>query len=346
MPVGIENLATGFLQGLNARKQQERQDVIDQREAERFDMQKEQFTDQQAANALSLKTNQFQLGQAQAKAEREKLLQDEADNFHKKMKGYFSKQSSGDYTGFYGDLEKDRVASGINGQFLRDEKGNIAVGADGSAIWTDGTLKGRVAHTPDSALEEYYNAFNPEKAIESRISAMAELAKSNREFKQKKELVGLQAAKSLALARENNASQDKRLDKQLSNQKEIANIRAGAKKAADYEPLLPLAQQFFGSKLTSKQLKSTTDQISKDEFIAKGLENFKLSNVGKFVSKKDMQQVEASLNNLADSIYGQQTVSANNQFGQTREGLIAPTNLDGGGIDMSDFSLTPSGGGR
>ena len=40
MPVGIENLATGFLQGLNARKQQERQDVIDQREAERFDMQK------------------------------------------------------------------------------------------------------------------------------------------------------------------------------------------------------------------------------------------------------------------------------------------------------------------
>ena len=34
MPVGIENLATGFLQGLNARKQQERQDVIDQREAE------------------------------------------------------------------------------------------------------------------------------------------------------------------------------------------------------------------------------------------------------------------------------------------------------------------------
>ena len=38
MPVGIENLATGFLQGLNAKKQQERQDVIDQREAERFDM--------------------------------------------------------------------------------------------------------------------------------------------------------------------------------------------------------------------------------------------------------------------------------------------------------------------
>ena len=55
MPVGIENLATGFLQGLNAKKQQERQDVIDQREAERFDMQKQQFADNQASNALSLK---------------------------------------------------------------------------------------------------------------------------------------------------------------------------------------------------------------------------------------------------------------------------------------------------
>ena len=113
----------------------------------------------------------------------------------------------------------------------------------------------------------------------------------------------------MALARENNASQDKRLDKQLSAQEKIANIRIGAKSEASYEPLLPLAQQFFGSKLTSKQLKSTTDQISKDEFIANGMQNFKLSNVGKFVSKKDMQQAEQSLNQLADSIYGQQANS-------------------------------------
>ena len=309
MPVGIENLATGFLQGLNARKQQERQDVLDQREAERFDMQKEQFAGQQAANQLSLKTNQFQLGQAQTEADRKKILQEEADNFHKKMKGYFSKQSSGDYIGFYGDLEKDRIASGINGQFLRDEKGNIAVGADGSAIWTDGTLKGRVAHTPDSALEEYYNAFNPEKAIESRISARAELAKENRAHKQKVELVGLQAANTFKLADKNNKAQDSRLERQLSTQEKIANIRTGAKSEASYEPLLPLAQQFFGSKLTSKQLKSTIDQISKDEFIANGMQNFKLNNVGKYIRAKDMQQAEQSLNQLADSLYGQQANS-------------------------------------
>ena len=98
----------------------------------------------------------------------------------------------------------------------------------------------------------------------------------------------------------------------------------------DYEPYLPLAQQFFGSKLTSKQLKSTTDQISKDEFNANGMPNFKLSNVGKFVSKKDMQQAEQSLNQLADSIYVQQTVSANNPqqvISRLGTALPAPTGL-------------------
>lgn len=318
MPVGIENLATGFLQGLNAKKQQERQDVIDQREAERFEMQKQN-------NALSMKTNQFNLENSQKQAlrqdkdyERAKLLQEEADKFHKNMQGYFAKEVAGDYTGFYGSLEKDRIASGIKGQFLRDKNGNIVIDPNGGAIWTDGTLNGRVAHTPDSALEEYYNAFNPEEAIKARIAARTDNAKSERDFDEKKQLVGLQAAEALTLARENNKAQDRRLSKQLTSQEKIANIRTGAKSEASYEPLLPLAQQFFGSKLTSKQLKSTTDQISKDEFIANGMQNFKLSNVGKYVSKKDMQQAEQSLNQLADSIYGQQSVSADQTQTQTQ----------------------------
>ena len=62
MPVGIENLATGFLQGLNARKQQERQDVIDQREARAFWYAKQQFADQQAANQLSNENKPISIG--------------------------------------------------------------------------------------------------------------------------------------------------------------------------------------------------------------------------------------------------------------------------------------------
>ena len=335
MPVGIENLATGFLQGLNARKQQERQDVIDQREAERFDMQKQQFADQQAANQLSLKTNQFNLTQAQAKAEREKILQEKEDNFRKQWEGFARPFAMGNDQEGYNALEKTYNDLGYMGKgaFKRDAQGNVLLDDKGNITFLTYGADGKPTSkslNKDKMIEGFINSYDPIKHWEYEQKAAAEIAKENREFKQKKELVGLQAAKSLALARENNASQDKRLDKQLSAQEKIANIRIGAKSEASYEPLLPLAQQFFGSKLTSKQLKSTTDQISKDEFIANGMQNFKLSNVGKFVSKKDMQQAEQSLNQLADSIYGQQTVSANNPqqvISRLGTALPAPTGL-------------------
>ena len=50
-------------------------------------MQKAQFADNQAANQLSMKTNQFQLGQAQAEAERDRILQEKEDNFRKQWEG-------------------------------------------------------------------------------------------------------------------------------------------------------------------------------------------------------------------------------------------------------------------
>ena len=318
MPVGIENLATGFLQGLNARKQQERQDVIDQREAERFDMQKQQFADNQAANQLAMKTNQFQLAQAQKTADRGDITWNQQQDEIKRKKAFesdlrtiFALEKEGNTEGLAKFLTEKNKTLGIKGDFERDYvtgKGALKLDKDGKAVFVheDGT---RTVYDMDDYGADFVAKFDPVTAIKNKQKITEEIAKENREFKQKKELVGLQAAKSLALARENNASQDKRLDKQLSAQEKIANIRIGAKSEASYEPLLPLAQQFFGSKLTSKQLKSTTDQISKDEFIANGMQNFKLSNVGKFVSKKDMQQAEQSLNQLADSIYGQQANS-------------------------------------
>jgi len=335
MPVGIENLATGFLQGLNARKQQERQDVIDQREAERFDMQKAQFADNQAANQLSMKTNQFQLGQAQAKAEREKILQEKEDNFRKQWEGFARPFAMGNDQEGYNALEKTYNDVGYMGKgaFKRDAQGNVLLDDKGNITFLTYGADGKPASkllNKDQMIEGFINSYDPLKHWEHEQKTAEEKAKEDRLFQNEVKLVGLQAAKSLAIARENNASQDKRLDKQLSSQERIANIRAGAKSEANYEPLLPLAQQFFGSRLTSKQLKSTTDQISKDEFIANGLQNFKLGNVGKYISTKDMQQAEQSLNQLADSIYGQQAVSANNQqqvISRLGTALPAPTGL-------------------
>ena len=356
MPVGIENLATGFLQGLNARKQQERQDVIDQREAERFDMQKQQFAGQQEANALSLKTNQFQLNQAQKTADRGDITwnqqQDEINRkkaFESDLRTIYSLEKEGNTEGLAKFLTEKNKTLGIKGDFERDYvtgKGALKLDKDGKAVFVheDGT---RTVYDMDDYGADFVAKFDPVTAISNKQKTAAEIAKENREHKQKVELVGLNAANAEKLAYINNKAQDSRLERQLSTQEKIANIRTGAKSEASYEPLLPLAQQFFGSGLTSKQLKSTTDQISKDEFIANGLQNFKLNNVGKFISTKDMQQAEQSLNQLADSIYGQQSASTGNtqQAVLKRVGLVTPKNLDGGGIDMSDFSLTPTGGG-
>ena len=87
MPVGIENLATG-LHRFKCSETQDRQDVIDQREAERFDMQKQQFADNQTANQLSMKTNQFQLGRkAQAEAEEKNFTRKRGITFANKWEG-------------------------------------------------------------------------------------------------------------------------------------------------------------------------------------------------------------------------------------------------------------------
>lgn len=352
MPVGIENLATGFLQGLNARKQQERQDVIDQREAERFDMQKEQFAGQQAANQLSLKTNQFQLGQAQAKAEREKILQEKEDNFRKQWESFARPFAMGNDQEGYNALERTYNDLGYMGKgaFKRDAQGNVLFDDKGNITFLTYGADGKPTSkslSKDKMIEGFINSYDPLKHWEHEQKIKEEIAKENREHKQKVELVGLQAAKSLAIARENNESQDKRLDKQLSSQEKIANIRTGAKSEASYEPLLPLAQQFFGRDIKSSELKNTVERQTKDEFIENALRTFNTKNVGKYVSSKDRLQAEQTINALADSLYGQQSASTGNtkQDVSKREGLITPKNLDGRGIDMSDFSLTPTGGG-
>lgn len=199
IPVGIENLATGFMQGLDRKRLLERQDAQDAMQKERFDMDKQQFADTRASNALSLKSNQFNLTQAQAKAERDRILQEEADNFHNKMKGYFAKQAQGDYNGFYSELEKDSIATGINGQFVRDETGNIKIDAKGNAIWKDAKLNKEMPFTPDSALQRYYEGFNPEKTIASRIAAQAEQSKEQRDYAREVAKLGIQHANAKEL---------------------------------------------------------------------------------------------------------------------------------------------------
>ena len=206
MPVGIENLATGFLQGLNARKQQERQDVIDQREAERFDMQKQQFADQQAANALSLKTNQFQLAQAQAKAEREKILQEKEDNFRKQWEGFARPFAMGNDQEGYNALERTYNDLGYMGKgaFKRDAQGNVLLDDKGNITFLTYGADGKPTSkslNKDQMIEGFVNSYDPLKHWEYEQKTKAEIAKEDRLFKKEVKLVGLNAANAEKLAR-------------------------------------------------------------------------------------------------------------------------------------------------
>ena len=196
MPVGIENLATGFLQGLNAKKQQERQDVIDQREAERFDMQKAQFADNQAANQLSMKTNQFQLGQAQAEAEREKILQEKEDNFRKQWEGFARPFAMGNDQEGYNALERTYNDIGYMGKgaFKRDDQGNVLLDDKGNITFLTYGADGKPTSkslNKDQMIEGFINSYDPLKHWEYERKTAAEIAKEDREFKRELKLSGI-----------------------------------------------------------------------------------------------------------------------------------------------------------
>jgi hypothetical protein len=210
MPVGIENLATGFLQGLNARKQQERQDVIDQREAERFDMQKEQFADNQAANQLAMKTNQFQLGQAQKTADRDDITwnqqQDEIKrkkDFESDLRTIFALEKEGNTEGLAKFLTEKNKTLGIKGDFERDYvtgKGALKLDKDGKAVFVheDGT---RTVYDMDDYGADFVAKFDPVTAIRNKQKTAEEIAKEDRLFKREVELVGLNAENAERLER-------------------------------------------------------------------------------------------------------------------------------------------------
>ena len=338
MPVGIENLATGFLQGLNAKKQQERQDVIDQREAERFDMQKAQFADQQAANQLSLKTNQFQLGQAQKTADRGDITwnqqQDEINRkkaFESDLRTIFALEKEGNTEGLAKFLTEKNKTLGIKGDFERDYvtgKGALKLDKDGKAVFVheDGT---RTVYDMDDYGADFVAKFDPVTAIRNKQKTAAEIAKEDRLFKKEVKLAGLNAANAEKLARLQKGLTPPRKEVfdgedgtyvinaetgiatpvvNPSTGKPLVRKIKGQPSEKDYEPYLPLAQQFFGN-IKPNELKDIVKKQTKSQFISNALTTFNTKNVGKYVSSKDRLQAEQTINSLADSLYGQQANS-------------------------------------
>ncbi len=186
---GIEGLAQGFMQGMALKRQNDRQDVIDQREAERFGMDKERFATQQAASAFDLQNAQTNAANAAIDRTRALGIQKKNDDFEANLGRILSAGSS---EGELMELEKVYQGSGVKGAWARDAKtGGLAKNADGTFKWVneDGTAYDA---KPEDAIGAYIAKVDPKGEFTRKRTQQDELAKEEREAKRKAEEYALQ----------------------------------------------------------------------------------------------------------------------------------------------------------
>ncbi len=186
---GIEGLAQGFMQGMALKRQNDRQDVIDQREAERFGMDKERFATQQAASAFDLQNAQTNAANAAIDRKRALGIQKKNDDFEANLGRILG---AGTPEGELMELEKVHQGSGVKGAWVRDPKtGALAKSKDGKFRWVneDGTAYDA---KPEDAIGAYIAKVDPKGEFTRKRTQQDELAKEEREAKRKAEEYALQ----------------------------------------------------------------------------------------------------------------------------------------------------------
>jgi hypothetical protein len=177
---GIEGLAQGFMQGMALKRQNDRQDVLDAQNAEKFSMDKERFATQQAASAFDLQNAQTNAANAATDRIRTLGIQKKGDDFEANLGRILG---AGTPEGELMELEKVHQASGVKGAFARDPKtGGLAKSADGKFQWVNegGTTE---PVTLEDSIGRYIAKFDPKGEYARRVKIKDELAKEDREAK-------------------------------------------------------------------------------------------------------------------------------------------------------------------
>jgi len=177
---GIEGLAQGFMQGMALKRQNDRQDVLDAQNLERFSMDKERFATQQAASAFDLQNAQTNAANAATDRIRTLGIQKKGDDFEANLSKILG---AGTPEGELMELEKVHQASGVKGAFARDPKtGGLAKSADGKFQWVNegGTTE---PVTLEDSIGRYIAKFDPKAEYARRVKNRDELEKEAREAK-------------------------------------------------------------------------------------------------------------------------------------------------------------------
>ena len=155
---GIEGLAQGLIQGMALKRQNDRQELLDARDAEKFGMDKERFATQQAASAFDLQNAQTNAANAAIDRKRVLGIQKKNDDFEANLGRILG---AGTPEGELMELEKVHQGSGVKGAWARDPKtGGLAKSADGKFRWVneDGTAYDA---KPEDAIGRYIAKVDP-----------------------------------------------------------------------------------------------------------------------------------------------------------------------------------------
>lgn len=177
---GIEGLAQGFMQGMALKRQNDRQDVLDAQNLEKFGMDKERFATQQAASAFDLQNAQTNAANAATDRTRTLGLQKKNDDFEANLGRIYG---AGTPEGELMELEKIHQGSGVKGAWARDPKtGGLAKSADGKFKWVneDGTAYDA---SVEDAVGAYIAKVKPLQKAESDMKTAIEIAGENRKEK-------------------------------------------------------------------------------------------------------------------------------------------------------------------
>ena len=177
---GIEGLAQGFMQGMALKRQNDRQDVLDAQNLEKFGMAKERFATQQAASAFDLQNAQTNAANAAIDRTRALGIQAKGDAFEANLGKILG---AGTPEGELMELEKIYQTDGVKGAWARDPKtGGLAKNTDGTIKWVneDGTSYDAL---PENALGAYIGKVDPKGEYARRVKSKDELAKEDREAK-------------------------------------------------------------------------------------------------------------------------------------------------------------------
>ena len=177
---GIEGLAQGFMQGMALKRQNDRQDVLDAQNLERFGMDKERFATQQAASAFELQNAQTNAANAAMDRTRTLGIQKKGDDFEANLGRIFG---AGAPENQLMELEKVHQASGVKGAFARDPKtGGLAKSADGKFQWVNegGTTE---SVTLEDSIGRYISKVKPLQKAESDMKTASDIAGENRKEK-------------------------------------------------------------------------------------------------------------------------------------------------------------------